>query len=182
MFCWALAFGFHPTPQRASVVIGAALTKKPPTPEGQGGRTVKHRAMCKARRLIRRGIDPGFIHLEGGNPLLDVGMGWDSPQSQNRQGADLIRRRLCGGDLLGLQIHSDDQFSTQGFGEVWPFPLAPGGRGASRSEGEREPPSAPRSTTCSGLHPSASGRGALRSSGVRGRPGAANATVPQARL
>ena len=54
MFCWALAFGFHPTPQRASVVIGAALTKKPPTPEGQGGRTVKHRAMCKARRLIRR--------------------------------------------------------------------------------------------------------------------------------
>ena len=165
MFCWALAFGFHPTPQRASVVIGAALTKKPPTPEGQGGRTVKHRAMCKARRLIRRGIDPGFIHLEGGNPLLDVGMGWDSPQSQNRQGAALIRRRLCGGDLLGLQIHSDDQFSTQGFGEVWPFPLAPGGRGASRSEGERGPPSMRNLIHIHWPFPLSLGERALRSKG-----------------
>ena len=50
MFCWALAFGFHPTPQRASVVIGAALPKKPSTPLGQGEPTEASSAALLARR------------------------------------------------------------------------------------------------------------------------------------
>ena len=31
-------------------------------------------------------------------------------KSLNCQGAALIRRRLCGNDLEGLQVYSDDQF------------------------------------------------------------------------
>ncbi len=97
---------------------------------GQSGRgaygTVKRCAVGKASRLIRRGIDPGFIYMEGGNPLLEVGMVWDSSESWNRRGAALIRRRLCGGDRQGPKVQSGDQFSTQSFGRS---PLAPGGRG-----------------------------------------------------
>ena len=108
----ALGFSVHPTPQ-------------PLTPTGVGGayRTVKRCAIGKARRLIQRGIDPGFIHLESGNPLLDIGRSANSPQSRNCLGAALIRRRLCGGGLSGLPVHSDDQFLSQGFGPVNTFPL-----------------------------------------------------------
>ncbi len=172
MFCLALALtsGFHPTPQ-------------PPTPEGQGGleRFVKRCAIGKASRLIRRGIDPGFTYLESGNPLLDSGEVGSSAQPHGCMGVlgqnsavddacppSLIHRRLCGGDLEELPSYSDDQFFPPSVSKVWPFPLAPGGRGASRSEGERGPPSRPElNPLILAVSPSTSGRGALQSSGVR---------------
>jgi hypothetical protein len=119
----ALAFSFHPTPQ-------------PPTPEGQGGlnRGVKRCAVDKARRFIRQGIDPGFMNLEGGNPLREAGRVTNSAQSLVSLGAALIRRRLCGSELVGSPVHPDDLLLIP---KPWPLPLAPGGRGASRSEGER---------------------------------------------
>ena len=171
-FFWgaeASSFCGHPTPQ-------------PPTPKGQGGskRGVKRCATGKARRFAQRGIDPGFKYLEGGNPLLDAGRVVNSAQSLGRLGAYLIRRRLCGGGLEGLLICSDDQFLSSGFGRL---PLAPGGRGASRSEGERGPPGAPKSISHLRRFPSTFGRlvqlgtrGALQSSGVRARQSAANST------
>ena len=107
--CQALALGFcvHLTPQ-------------PPTLEGQGGlnRSVKRCAIGKARRLIFRGIDPGSINPESGDPLLDIKRSATSPQSRNCQGAALIRRRLCGGEWEGLQVHSGNQFLPQSFDPV----------------------------------------------------------------
>ena len=118
----------------------------------RANRTVKRYAVGKVGRFSHRGIDPGFVYLEGRNPLPETGRIAGSPQSWNRRGAASIRRRLCGGDLLGLQIHSDDQFSTQSFGCS---PLAPGGKLAQLGT-----------------------RGALRSSGVRERPSNARLTIP----
>ncbi len=165
LVCWALALGYraHPTPQ-------------PPTPKGQGGlnRGVKRCAVGNARRFIRRSIDPGFIYLESRNPLLDAGTCTSLAQSLDCLGAALIRRMLCGSDWKGFEVQSDDQFPTQSFSGS---PLAPGGRGASRSEGERGPPSVLRSTACPGLHPSTSGRGTLRDNRVRGRPSNASSTL-----
>ena len=155
VFCWALALSICPAP-----------TPQPPTPTGAIGwssgaapplsrlinaslvraiggayKTVKRCAVGRARRLIQRGIDPGFIHLEGGNPLLGAGRAANSPQSRNCQGAALIRRKLCGGEWEGLQVHSGDQFLSQSVGGVWHFPLAPCGRGALHSSGVRGRPS-----------------------------------------
>jgi len=125
-----------------------------PSPRRDRGanRTVKRYAVRKVGRFTHWGIDPGFVHLEGRKPLPETGRIAGSPQSWNRRGVALIRRRLCGGDLLGLQIHSDDQFSTQSFGRS---PLAPDGKLAQL--GTRVTP---------------------RSSGVRGRPSNARLTIP----
>ena len=123
----------------------------------RANRTVKRSAVGKVGRFTHWGIDPGFVHLEGRNPLPETGRIAGSPQSWNLWGAALIRRRLCGGDLLGLQIHSDDQFSTRSFGRS---PLAPGGklaqlgtRGALRSSGVWGPLSTPKFTIPLGFLP-----------------------------
>ena len=149
LFCQALASGFrtHPTPQPPTALTRDALTNlarggaapddPPIAPEGQGGsrRSVNRCAAGKARRPKSRGIDPGFIYLEGGKPLLDAGRCLGSPLSLNCRGATLIRRRLCGSNSLGLSIQSDDQFLTRSFGKTNPFllgllllPLEGGGR------------------------------------------------------
>ena len=78
-------------------------------------RTVKRCAADRARRLILRGINPGFIHLESGNPLPDAGMSLRSPKSRNCLGAYLIRQRLCEGVVEGLPVHPDDLLLAQGF-------------------------------------------------------------------
>ena len=39
--------------------------------------------MDEARRIIPRGIDPGFIYLEGGNPLLDAGEDVGAPHTDS---------------------------------------------------------------------------------------------------
>ena len=187
----ALASGFHPTLQRASVVTlryrdglinlagggavpddlhlrGAVLPKKPPTaltrdapinlarggaapddlpitPEGQGrfNRGVKRCAIRKATRLIQWGIDPGFIHSEGRNSLPEIRRFSGASQQVVCLGAYLICRRLCGGDLSELQIHSGDQFSTQNLNValVSQLPLAPCRRGTLRNSRVRGRPS-----------------------------------------
>ena len=130
-----------------------------PSPRRDRGanRTVKRYAVGKVGRFSHWGIDPGFVHLKGGDPLPETGRIVGSPQSWNRRGAALICRRLCGCDLLGLQIHSDDQFSTRSFGRS---PLAPGGklaqlrtRGALRSSGVWGPLSTPKFTIPLGFLP-----------------------------
>jgi hypothetical protein len=187
-FQGAIALGFcgHPTPQRASVLMRpsvasgavlakkrAVLPKKPPTPEGQGElkRGVKRCATGKATRPgSTTTFDLDANHLESGNPLLDTGTRANSTQLRARLGAALIRRRLCETGLAGFLVHPDDEFPTP---EPWPLPLAPGGRGASRSEGERGPPSAPQSMTPP-CPPLPLGEG-LAKQGVRASPGAPNA-------
>ena len=147
VFCWAeaLAFGFSPHPPAGKRRHRRCSAQEALYPAGAGGanRSVKRCAAGKAGRFSHRGIDPGFIHPGGGNPLPDTEGFASSSHSQNCRGAYLIRRRLCEGDS---PVHSDDQFSTWSFGEVWPFPLAPGGRGVLRSNGVRGPPGAPRFT------------------------------------
>ena len=95
-----------PHPQPAGVPRRVRSAQEAPISEGQGelNRAVKRCATGKATQLIQQGIDPGFIRPEGGNPLLDVGKRASSFQSQTCQSAALIRRRLCGGDVSGLQI------------------------------------------------------------------------------
>ena len=140
MFCWALALSFSISP-----------TPSPYPRRGRGGnRGVKRCAVGKVSRLIPRGVDPGSMHLEGGNPLLDAGRAAGSPQFRNCQSAALIRRRLCGSDFPSQPILSDDLLSAP---TPWSFPLAPGGRGALRSSGVRGPPSAPNLTKPLGLMP-----------------------------
>ena len=87
-------------------------------------KNVKRCAFGKARRLIRRGIDPGSTHLEGGNPFLRAGIFGGSNQSWDHQSAALIRRRLCGGDWQGSKVHSDDQFLPQSLSGLNPSHLA----------------------------------------------------------
>ena len=149
LFCQALASGFrtHPTPQPPTALTrdvltnlargGAAPDDPLITPEGQRGskRSVNRCAAGKAHRPKPRGIDPGFIYLESGKPLLDAGRRLGSPLSLNCRGATLIRRRLCGSNSLGLSIQSDDQFLTQNSGKTNPLllgllllPLEGGGR------------------------------------------------------
>ena len=132
------------------------LTPSPRRDRG-ANRTVKRYAVGKVGRFSHRDIDPGFVHLEGGDPLPETGRIAGSPQSWNRRGAALIRRRLCGGDLLELQIHSDDQFSTRSSGRS---PLPPGGKLAQlgtrvtpRSSGVWRPLSAPKFTIPLGFLP-----------------------------
>jgi len=51
-------------------------------------------------------------------------------KSVDCQGAALIRRRLCGGSLEGLQVQSDDQFLTQSLDTSFHLSLLAGeGRG-----------------------------------------------------
>ena len=123
-----------------------------PTPAGVGGlnRTVKHCAVGKARRFTQRGIDPGFVNLESGNPLLDAGRSAGSPKQLVRLGAYLIRRRLCGSSFSEMPIFSDGLLSDPA---PSPLPHAPGGRGALRSSGVRGRPSAPKRTSRPGRVP-----------------------------
>ncbi len=154
----------------ASALSFCSAPPPSPLPHRVGGayRTVKRCAVGKARRLTRWGIDPGFINLEGGNPLRDDGKVEGSTGSLGRLGAALIRRRLCGGDMAGLQAHPDDQFLSPSLSRV---PLAPSGRGASRSEGERGVSAA------IALPPLPLGEG-LAKQGVRGRPSTPKLTAP----
>ena len=92
---------------------------------GRGAwKNVKRCAIGNARRLIRRGIDPGSTHLEGGNPFLRAGTFGGSNQSWDHQSAALIRRRLCGGDWRRSKVHSDDRFLPQSLSGLSPSHLA----------------------------------------------------------
>ena len=154
-----------------------------PTPAGVGGlnRTVKRCAMGKATRFTQRGIDPGFTQLEGGNPLLNTGSFGSSAQPFGRLGAYLIRRRLCGSSVVELPVYSGDLLLPQSFSVVWPLPLAPGGRGASRSEGERGRPSAPKLNPPALAFPPLSLGEGLAQQGVRASPSTPNPTTRSGR-
>ncbi len=134
----ALGFCGHPTSQRASVVIGAVLPRKPSTPEGQGrlDRGVKRYAVGKAGRFAQRGIDPGVTHLESGNPLREAGRVANSAQQLGCLGAYLIRRRLCGNSFSEMPILSDDLLLTP---SPLPLPLEWGGWVGVNRPGIRKP-------------------------------------------
>ena len=127
---WLMLLGFgswlSPHPPVGRRAQARPFCPRSPLPlRGRGAwKNVKRCVIGKARRLIRRGIDLGSTHLEGGNPFLHAGMFGGSNQSWDRQSAALILRRLCGGDWQRSKVHSDDQFLPQSLSGLSPSYLA----------------------------------------------------------
>ena len=118
--------------------------------------------MGKAGKYVQRGIDPGFAHFKGGNPLRDTGMVAGVSQPLGCLGAYLICSWRAAATGQGVVVQSNGLLLTP---EHSPLPLAPCGRWAPRQQWGGG------MSTAIAVSPLPLGERRRVSNGVRERPG-----------